>query len=264
MLNAILDTKVEKVDLDKNTITEKDIFDEKIGILDVKATLNNNILCDIEMQMVNQANIEKRMMFYWSKMYISNINRGKKYDTLKKTIVILIANFEMKKLESIPKGHTEWKLREKDFSEIVLTDICEFHIINLPKLVKLIEKGKIPEEEKALEKWTKFLLTPERLEGNDMENDEALKKAKEELEEISQDEHERYLAELRMKHIMDTEAIKDFAFEEGMEKGIEKGKKEGKRIQQIKIAKEMLEANEEIEKIEKYTGLKKEEIEGLK
>lgn len=151
-----------------------------------------------------------------------------------------------------------------NFSEIVLTDICEFHIINLPKLVKLIEKGKIPEEEKALEKWTKFLLTPERLEGNDMENDEALKKAKEELEEISQDEHERYLAELRMKHIMDTEAIKDFAFEEGMEKGIEKGKKEGKRIQQIKMAKEMLEANEDVEKIARYTGLKKEEIEGLK
>jgi predicted transposase/invertase (TIGR01784 family) len=120
LLNAILDTKVEKVDLDKNTITEKDIFDEKIGILDVKATLNNNVLCDIEMQLVNQANIEKRLMFYWSKVYTSSIVQGKKYNELKKTIVILIANFEIKNLQDIPKGHTEWKLREKECVKFLL------------------------------------------------------------------------------------------------------------------------------------------------
>ena len=58
-LNAILDTKVKKVDLDKNTILEQDIYDDKIGILDVKATLNNNVMCDIEMQMINQANLDR-------------------------------------------------------------------------------------------------------------------------------------------------------------------------------------------------------------
>lgn len=250
LLNAILDTEVKEVDLDKNTIMEKDLYDEKIGILDVKATLNNNVMCDIEMQMISQINIEKRMMFYWSKLYTTTIRQGKKYDTLKKTIAILIANFEIKNLKEIPKGHTEWKLREKDFSKIVLTDVCEIHIIELPKLKRLMENRGSSEEDKLMQ-WMKFLLTPNELEETDMENNEALKKAKEEFNEIQKDEHERYLAELRMKHMMDSESIREDGFEEGKEQRTKE------------IAKEMLESGESIEKIKKYTGLTKEEIENL-
>lgn len=139
LLNAILDTKVKKVDLDKNTILEQDIFDDKIGILDVKATLNDNVVCNIEMQMVNQTNIDRRLMFYWSEIYTSTIKQGNKYSALKKTIEILIANFEIKNLKLLPKGHTMWQLREKDFSKIVLTEVCEIHIIELPKLMELMK-----------------------------------------------------------------------------------------------------------------------------
>ena len=95
------------------------------------------------MQMVGQDNLEERLMFYWSKMYISNIHRAQNYDVLKKCIVILIGNFELKNLESIAKGHTKWELREKDFSEIVLTEVCEIHIIELPKLKKLVKRRSI-------------------------------------------------------------------------------------------------------------------------
>lgn len=42
---------MKEIKLNENTILEeKDIRDEKIGILDIKATLNNEITCDIEMQ----------------------------------------------------------------------------------------------------------------------------------------------------------------------------------------------------------------------
>ena len=136
LLNSILDTKVKKVDLDKNTITEKDLYDDKVGILDIKATLNDDISCDIEMQVVNQDDIEKRLLFYWSKLYIANIKSGKDYETLNKSIVILLANFNLKSLKKIPKGHTEWKLREKEFSKIVLTNVCEVHIIEIEKIKK--------------------------------------------------------------------------------------------------------------------------------
>ena len=206
LLNSILDTKVKKVDLDKNTITEKDLYDDKVGILDIKATLNDDISCDIEMQVVNQDDIEKRLLFYWSKLYIANIKSGKDYETLNKSIVILLANFNLKSLKEIPKGHTEWKLREKEFSKIVLTNVCEVHIIEIEKIKELMNRGKL--EDKKLEKWIKFLLTPEEMGESEMGNDEALRKAKEEYDEISQDEHEQYLAELRMKHIMDTKAVR--------------------------------------------------------
>lgn len=256
LLNAILDTKVEKVELDQNTILEKDIYDDKIGILDIKATLNNNVICDIEMQMVNQPSLDHRLLFYWSKLYASNMKQGDKYSALKKTIIILFANFKLKNLNQVPKGHTTWQLREKEFSKILLTDVCEIHIIELPKLKRLTNQKNQSIQEKMLLQWMNFLLTPKELEGSDMEKNEALKKAMEEYEDIQKDEHERYLAFLRMKHILDTEAIREGGFEEG----IEKGKKE----KQIEIAKKMLQNNIDLELIIHCTGLIREEIQELK
>ena len=249
LLNAILDTKVKKVDLNKNTITERDLYDDKIGILDVKATFNDDVSCDIEMQITSQPYLEKRILFYWSKMYIENIHSGEKYSNLKKCIVILIADFELDNLKSITKGHTEWKIKEKEFSKIILTNVLELHILELPKIERQMQAGN------ELLTWTRFLKNPKEVGELDMENNEALKKAKKEYEEISQDEHEKYLADLRMKHILDTNSIEEY--------GYEKGKKEGKKEEKIEIAKEMLKENESIEKIIKYTGLTKEEIKKL-
>lgn len=188
-------------------------------------------------------------------MYISSIQGGDDYEILKKTICILIANFKLEHLKQIPKGHTEWKLREKDFSKVVLTDVCEIHIIELPKLMKLMKNKELSKKDENLSKWIKFLLTPNELEETDMENNEALKKAKEEFDTIQKDEYECRMAELRMKHIMDTKAVEAY--------GYKKGKEEGEKEKTIKIAREMLKNNENIEKIIKYTGLTQEEIEKL-
>ncbi len=49
------------------------IMDDKVGIMDIKAVLNGNTECDIEIQIVNQHNIEKRILFYWAKMYTQAI-----------------------------------------------------------------------------------------------------------------------------------------------------------------------------------------------
>ena len=191
-------------------------------------------------------------MFYWSKLYSSNIKSGQNYNSLKKTISILIANFEMENLNEIPKGHTEWKIREKDFSKIVLTNVFELHIIELPKIKRL-------KKEKNLEKWIKLLLNPDELGEFDMENDEAIKKAKEELDKLSQDEYEIRLAELRMKHIMDSKAIEDYGYDKGLEEGLKQGIEQTK----IEIAKRMLEQGKSLEEIMELTELSKEDIEAI-
>ena len=256
LLNAILDEEVKEIDLDKNPITEKDLYDDKIGILDVKAVLNNEISCDIEMQVATQENIEERILFYWSKMYIKNIHEGNEYGNLRKCIAILIADFELDRFKNIQKSHTKWKLREEEFSKSILTDVCEIHIISLTKLKELISKNKLPEKEEKLKIWGRFLVSPKELGESDMENDEALKKAKEEYDAISQDEHEQYLAELRMKHIMDSKAIEKY----GYRKGKEDGEKSGAKKEKIEIAKEMLKNGADIDFISKCTKLSKEEI----
>ena len=85
-----------------------------------------------------------------------------------------------------------------------------------------------------------------------MENaDESIKRAKEVLDEISEDEHEQYLAHLREKYIFERQGIEEAGFDKGV------------KASKIEFAKKMKEDNESIEKIIKYTGLTKEEIEKL-
>ena len=85
-----------------------------------------------------------------------------------------------------------------------------------------------------------------------MENaDESIKKAKEVLDEISEDEHEQYLAHLREKYIFERQGIE--------EAGFDKGVKESK----IEITKKLKAKNMKIDEISEITGLTKEEIEKL-
>ena len=97
LINSILDNKIYSLSLDNNTFLEKDVIGDKVGILYIRATLNNKFPCDIEMQVTRADNIEERILFYWSKLYASSISSGDAYSQLPKTIVILIADFEIDK-----------------------------------------------------------------------------------------------------------------------------------------------------------------------
>ena len=96
-----------------------------------------------------------------------------------------------------------------------------------------------------------------------MENEE-IKQARKVLEEISQDERERRLTELREKYIMDQHDIMLAGYEEGLEAGIEQGKAEGSRDKQKEIAKKLISFELPTEQIVEATSLTAEEIEELK
>ena len=165
----------------------------------------------------------------------------------------------------------KWKTSLK----LLLTNVFELHIIELPKIKRLLKENKLNEEEKELLKWIKFLINPEGLGELDMCENEALKKAKEEFDHIQNDEYEQRMAELRMKHIMDTKAVEEYGYDKGLEdglkQGIEEGIKQGKEeeirqgIEQekIQIAKKLLEKGRSIEEIMELTDLKREDIEKI-
>ena len=194
LISAIIGKKITNVELDNNTILEKDLFDDKVGILDIRAKIDSSINCNIEMQVVDRNNIEKRMMFYWSKMFSRSVKSGNDYSELEKTIVILISDYELESLKKIPQYSTKWQIREEKYSQIVLTDVLELYIIELPKFIKYKENKR-----KQMNSWLKFIENPEVVK---MSENMEINKAKEELEKISSDEHERYLAELREKYIL--------------------------------------------------------------
>ena len=93
-----------------------------------------------------------------------------------------------------------------------------------------------------------------------MENaDESIKKAKEVLDEISEDEHEQYLAHLREKYIFEIQGIEEAGFDKGLAQGLAKGKKQSLEA----VAKKLKAKNMKIDEISEITGLTKEEIEKL-
>ena len=95
-----------------------------------------------------------------------------------------------------------------------------------------------------------------------MKNEE-IKKAKEQLDKISQDKKERRLAELREKAIKDEMAIRDSGYNEGRKEGIEEGLKKGKKAEKKSIAQNMLEMKIDKKNISKVTGLTIDEIDNI-
>ena len=215
-------------------------------------------------------------------MYTKGLKKGEEYKKLKRTVVILIADFEVNGVEELGY-HTKWKLIEEKERKIVLTDKAEIHIIELPKI-----QGREEEEGKLLD-WLFFLDNPEseRVEKKMKEN-EVLKEAMERVYKISEDEEMQRIAELREKALHDEASERATAREkglkegreEGMKEGIKEGRKagrkqgikegiregikEGKETSKKEIAKEMLKENMDINLISKITKLSIKEIQKLK
>jgi len=265
-VESILEEKFEKIDLSKNQILRSESIEDKMGILDVVIELEGKINCDVEMQVVEKEDLIERLLFYWSKMYIKGIKKGEEYSTLKRTIVILIADFEVKSIKEL-EYHTKWKLIEEKERKVILTDKLEIHIIELPKL-----KGREEEQGELLD-WLFFISNPssERVKKR-MEENEELKEAKERLEKINQDEKMQRIAELRDKAIRDEKSAYSTGFnrgikdgkEQGIAQGREEGREQGKKEEKLEIAKKLLKRNMQIKEIATITNLPEEEIQKLK
>ena len=253
-IEAVTSEYYEDINLEDTPILERDLLENKMGILDVKVVANEINDIDIEMQVTKSEHIAERILWYWAKMYASSIEKGEGYSSTKRAICIMIADFKVERLKEIENYHTKWNIREEEKRDIILTDKLEIHIIELAKLKDKDSKEKLKE-------WCKFIKAPESVEEATMKE---IKRAKEELDKISQDKKERRLAELREKAIMDEMAIRDSGYNEGKKDGIEEGLKNGKKIRSIEIAKEMLKENIDLSLVSKITGLSINELKDIK
>ena len=219
-------------------------------VLDVKAVLDDDSdkkYVDIEMQLTDKKNTEKRMLYYWAKAYEKQIHSSEQYKKLRKTIGIFILNYILNKDEEDFLSEYGILKKHANGREVQLTNDLELYIIELPKLEEKLERGE-QIENKKLQTWLKFIINPNEVEETDMEENEELKKAAEELEYISEDEHERFLAEQRMEFIRLEKDLKDAGREEASKE----------------IARKMLAKNKPIEEIMEFTELTEEEIKKLK
>ena len=135
----------------------------------------------------------------------------------------------------------------------ILTPYFEMHIIETKKAIKEYKNN----EKDEMLQWIMFLEDPEGMEAKRiMEKNENIKKAKEELDDISKDRLLRRMALKAEMERMDNEQRMYEAKRDGISEGEHRNK--------IEVAKKMIEEKLEIEMIAKVTGLTKEEILKLK
>ena len=266
LLESILtDIKIEKIEINKDVSLERKMITDKLGILDIVATLNDNTKVNIEMQVKDYLNTIERSLFYGTGVYHENLKSGEDYIDIPNSISIWITNYNVFKEGPF---HERARLK-RDYENILLTDSLELHYIQLPKF-----KEKCKKISSKLEEWLTFIIN-ENMEAIKMCKNENVKKAEEEFEYLTGDEETKRLAYLREKAIRDEMAAMAKARREGMEEGEKIGKnlgekigekigeKRGKKSKALEIAKKMLVKGIDTESIIEITGLTKEEIENL-
>lgn len=266
--SKIINKEIKSIKIKDSSSQQSEYLDQKNCILDIEAVIDNDIICDIEMQVEDDEDIFERILFYWNRLYINqknNVSGKQTYKNMKKTIVILIMKYQNSLTDYIPKLKTKWNIREENCHNIILTDKLEFYIINLKKLKqKDIEIGNTD-----LLPWLKFLMDPKSLEEKDMLENKYLKEVEEKYKGILSDYDIRGIAwrmeaaeiDKNSREKREREKLKK-AVKETKEKEKQRSKKEFKK-KQLEIAKELLKMNLTIEQIMQATKLTKKEIEKI-
>ena len=259
LLESILNIEIKSITI-QNPEIPKNMRDGKVGVLDVRAELNGDEITEVEMQVQDQHNIDKRSPTYLTKIYSDQLKEGEQYIEVKKVVVINILNFDYYKRNSYHSVarmmFEESKENEKvDLGYIVedkyATKDLEMHFIELPKFRK-----KDPDMSNKLEQWLCLICDEEdKIKMAESKNEE-IEKAKKELEKLAMNPEDRELYELRLKAIRDEMNIRYSGYIDGMA--------EGKAEEKTEIARNLLKENVNIELISKVTGLSIDEIEKLK
>ena len=262
LISSVIKEKINDIKLDNDRHVFGKYPEEKLGILDLKATLGDGRICDVEIQLVDNQDTEARFLYYWSRIYSSQLHKGNIYQDLNKVIGIIIIDFPLEKTKALENICTEWKITEVTTGlNLVLTDMFQIYIIEISKAKKTLER----EPNNELAQWVLFLDNPNQEEVfKAMETNKELKEAMQNLDEISQQEELRRVAELREKAIMDEKNAITHALEDGKREGLKEGQILGEKKKQQEIVKRMLAKNFSIEEIQDITSLSKEEIENIK
>ena len=122
----------------------------KESYLDVKAQLNNGNWVIIEMQVLNVAGFEKRVLYNATKTYSAQLKKGDQYSVLNPIIALTITDFEM--FEEGDRPISRFILKEKTrLLDYPISDL-ELVFVELPKF-----KTPLANLKTLTDKWIFFL-----------------------------------------------------------------------------------------------------------
>lgn len=251
LLNAILaktkHKKLVSIEIVEQRTFTAEIVGDKTSILDIRAAAEDNTRINIEVQLRDYGNMDRRSLFYWSREFASGLARGEDYSQLSNVIAINIVNFEAVPVNDF---HTVFHLWEDTHRDCLLTDALEIHFIDMKKFNALPDKDI---RNNSLHRWLTFFdqnISDDILKEL-MAMDTAIYKANEKMEFLAKDKEV-----LRLYHLREMAQI-DY------DSGMKKAKAEGKAEEKIEVARNMKADGEPVEKIMRYTGLTVTAIENL-
>ena len=250
-LEGILEIKIQNVQINNPEIP-KDFYDSKYGVLDLKVTLDNRLIVNVEMQMQNQYNIEQRSTFYMTSTYAKQLGEREGYENCKKVIVINILNFNYYKRNSYhsiarmifePSDETAQIELGYDNEDKYASNYLEMHMIELPKF-----KEKNPEIGTKLEQWLWLFIGGEEKVKKASKVNKEVERINKKLASMSLSQEERNNYEFRLKAIRD-----EITFKSNAKKQIEeiiKGREEIAKGQEelVKGREELSKGQEELVK----------------
>ncbi|PGB56962.1 Rpn family recombination-promoting nuclease/putative transposase [Bacillus anthracis] len=273
MLQESLESPIASLQLEDPHL-HREHANDKLSILDISATLGTGTKVNVEIQLNNNHDMMKRSLYYWGKLYTSQLQKGMPYSALRKTITINLLNFIMflDHKEFHTKG-TLWNTQQQK----LLSDDIEIHIVEIPKLTEQWHEEKVNPWKDPFARWLLLLSANEDehltklLEDIAMNQDPILQKAINKWERMSQDSSFRQAYDAREKVLMDeaakfahaeTEGMKR-GMEKGLEKGIEQGRKEGVQQGKIQMIKSMYDLGIPLETIAKASELSVHDVERI-
>ena len=221
-----------------NTEMGGEYEEDKRSRLDILAVTNNHEQVNIEIQFTNQFDMIKRSIYYWSGVYRAPMKKKMGYKELHPVIAINILNFDF--LKQTDRFHTTYHLYE-DNELFKLTDVMEFHFLEMPKLINDWKRENLDPWNDLLARWMLLLGIVDHRNGKIYEdiykeleaiamNDETLKTAFQSWDRLSSTQEEVLAYEARLKQVLDEEAARreaELREQEALERGMKEGMKEG-------------------------------------
>lgn len=185
-----------------NPYNPKNFKTDKLSILDIKATNREGKRFNIEIQISDEADYDKRALYYWAKIYTEQLRAAEDYSKLSKAIGIHILNFTS--IPEVKKYHNVFHITEKETGLLYFKDL-ELHTIELKKFSNDFDEELADialKVKNALDMWVAFLTRNDLLTVDNLPkelNDSNLKKAINVLNVINFSPEERDAYEDRLK-----------------------------------------------------------------
>jgi predicted transposase/invertase (TIGR01784 family) len=119
----------------------------KLTRFDVACKLDSGEVVDVEVQVINYQNMQRRTLYYWSQMYLMGIVSGEDYAELRPAITINILAFN---LFSQSEPHAMFSIYNIKTGERLNRDM-ELHFLEIPKF-----KHKPVKQMNRMERWLAY------------------------------------------------------------------------------------------------------------